>query len=110
MATKRARAIAARGMATASRMAGNKKDDGDKEGDGDRRQHHGQWPRQRGWWAFDGGDNGDGDGEGVKDMATCTTTGERGIMVAMGHSLCVCFCVSGEITKNKEERQTMNVP
>jgi hypothetical protein len=26
-------------------------------------------------------------------------TGERGMMVAMGHGLCVCFCVCGEAIK-----------
>ncbi len=25
--------------------------------------------------------------------------GERGMMVAMGHGLCVCFCLCGETTK-----------
>ena len=29
------------------------------------------------------------------------TTGERGMMVVMGHGLCVSFCVCGETTKNK---------
>ncbi len=48
---------------------------------------------------FDDGKNGDGDEDGVRDMAACTTTGVRGIMVAMGHGFCVCFCVSGETTK-----------
>jgi hypothetical protein len=40
--------------------------------------------------------NGDGDGagDGAKDMAACTTTGERGMMVAMDNGLCVlCVCV-----------------
>ncbi len=27
--------------------------------------------------------------------------GERGVMVAMGHGLCVSLCVCGETTKNK---------
>jgi hypothetical protein len=49
------------------------------------------------------------DGDGARDMAACVTTGERGIMVAMGHGICVCFCVSGETTKNKEERKILNV-
>ncbi len=32
--------------------------------------------------------------DGAKDMAAHATTGERGVMVAMGHGLCVCFlCV-----------------
>ncbi len=26
---------------------------------------------------------------------------ERGVMVAMGHGLCVCFCACGETTKNE---------
>ncbi len=30
-----------------------------------------------------------------------TPPGERGMMVVMGHGLCVSFWVSGEITKNK---------
>jgi hypothetical protein len=34
-------------------------------------------------------------------MAAHTTPGERGMMVAMGHGLCVSFWVSGEMTKNK---------
>jgi hypothetical protein len=34
-------------------------------------------------------------------MAAHATTGERGMMVAMGHGLCVYFCVSRETTKNK---------
>ncbi len=28
-------------------------------------------------------------------------TGERGMMVVMGHRLYVCFCVCGETSKNK---------
>ncbi len=76
-------------IATATRVAGNKKGNGtgdkkgdgngNKEGDGDQRQQHRQWLRQRGWWAFDGGNNGDG----AKDTAARATTGERGMMVAM---------------------------
>jgi hypothetical protein len=59
----------------------------------------------------EGDDGGDGDGDGVRDMATCATTGERGIMVAVGHGFCVCFCVSEETTKkNKEESKIVNVP
>ncbi len=109
MATKGVRATAARGMAMANREAGNKKGhgDGDKEGDGDRRRHHRQWPLQRGWRAFNGGDNCNGDGDGAKDSAACATTGERGVMVAMGHGLCV-FGVCGETTKNKEESKIKN--
>jgi hypothetical protein len=32
------------------------------------------------------------------------------MMVAMGHGLCVCFCVCGETTKNKEESKIVNKP
>ena len=78
-------------------VAGNKKGNG-KSG-------YGQWLRQRGWWAFDGGN----DGDNAKDRAACATTIERGVMVAMGHGLCVCFGVCGETTKNKEESKIMNV-
>ncbi len=55
---------------------------------------------------FNGGD----DGDSTKDTAACATTGERGMMVAMGHGLCVCFGVCGETTKNKEESKIMIVP
>jgi hypothetical protein len=75
--------------------------DGDEEGDGDQRRQHWQWLRQRGWRAFDGGN----DGDGVKDSPAGATTGERGMMVATGHGLCVCFGVYGETTKNKEDVQ-----
>jgi hypothetical protein len=34
-------------------------------------------------------------------MAAHATTGERGMMVAMSHGLCVSFCVCGETAKNK---------
>jgi hypothetical protein len=34
-------------------------------------------------------------------MAAHTTPGERGMMVAMGHGLCVSLFVCGETTKNK---------
>jgi hypothetical protein len=34
-------------------------------------------------------------------MATHATTGERGMIVAMGHGVYVSFCVCGETTKNK---------
>jgi hypothetical protein len=34
-----------------------------------------------------------GDGDGAKDMAAHATTGERGVMVGMGHGLCVFLCV-----------------
>jgi hypothetical protein len=57
----------------------------------------------------DGGNNGNRVQEGARDMAACATTGERGLMVAMGHGFCVCFCVSGETTKNKEESKIVNV-
>ena len=95
--------MAARGMAMATRVAGDKKGNGnsDKEGDGNQRQHHGQWPWRRGWRAFGGSNSGNGDGDRVKDMAAHTTTVERGMMVAMGHGLCVSFCVCGETMKNK---------
>ncbi len=42
----------------------------------------------------DDGGKADGDGDGDKP-------GERGMMVAMGHGLCVSFWVSGEMMKNK---------
>ncbi len=89
-----------------TRVAGDKKGDGDgnKEGDGDWRQHHGQWPWGRGWRLFDSSN----DGDSAKDTAACATTGERGVMLPMGHGLCVCFCVCGETTKNKEERKLVN--
>ena len=63
--------------------------------------HHGQWLWQRGWQAFDGGN----DGDGAKDMAACAMTGERGMMVAMGLGLCVCFGVCGETTKKNKRRK-----
>ncbi len=73
---------------------------------GDQRRQHWQWLWQRGWQAFDGGD----DGDGTKDTPAGTTTGERGMMVATGHGLCVCFGVCGETTKNKEEsKKIVNV-
>jgi hypothetical protein len=34
-------------------------------------------------------------------MAAHATPGERGMMVVMGHGLCVNLCVCGETTKNK---------
>ncbi len=76
-------------MATATRVAGDEKGDadGDEEGDGDQRRQHWQWLRQRGWPAFNGGDNGDG----AKDTPAGATTGEREMMVATGHGLRVCF-------------------
>jgi hypothetical protein len=76
--------------------------DGDNMDNG---YQHGQWLLQRGWRAFDGGN----DGVGAKDMAARATTGERGMMVAMGHGLCVCFSVCGETTKNKKESKIVMV-
>ncbi len=62
-------------IATTTRVAGNKKGNctgskkgngyGNKEGNGDRWRQHQQWLPQREWWAFDGGNNGDG----AKDTA-----------------------------------------
>ncbi len=68
---------------------------GDKEGDGDQPRQHRHWQRKS------GGGNNDGEGDGKKDVAAHTMPGERGIIVAMGHGLCVSFWVSGELTKNK---------
>ncbi len=106
-ATKRARARAGRGMVTATGVAGNKegKGTGNKEVNGNQWQQHRQLLQKRGWRAFDGSNNGDG----VKDKAARATIGERGMMVAMGHGLCVCVGVCGETTKNKEERKIVNV-
>jgi hypothetical protein len=87
-------------MATAKRVTGVQ------------RRQQGGWCKGHGPLCYDwreGDDGGDGDGDGARDMAACTTTGERGIMVAMGHGFCVCFCVSGETTKNKEESKIVNV-
>ncbi len=78
-------------MVTATLVVGNKKGNG-KSG-------YRQWLQQRGWRAF----HSSNDGGGAKDMAACIKTGERGMMVATGHGLCVCFGVCGETTKNKEE-------
>ncbi len=47
-----------------------------------------------------GGDNGDGEGGGTKDTASCAMTGERGMTM-----VCVCCCVYGETTKNKVGRK-----
>jgi hypothetical protein len=66
---------AGRGLATASLLAGDEKGDGESG--------YGQWLQQRGWRAFEGGD----DGGGAKDMAAHVTNGERGLMVATGHGL-----------------------
>ncbi len=108
MATKRARARAGRGIAMATRVVGNKKGKGagNKDGNGNQPQQLGQWLQQRGWRVFDSSNNGDG----AKDTVTHATIGERGMMVAMGHGLCVCFGVCGETTKNREESKIMNVP
>ena len=46
---------------------------------------------KRRWQESDDGDNGDGEGSGMKDMVAHTTPGERGVMVAMAHGLCVSF-------------------
>jgi hypothetical protein len=35
--------------------------------------------------------------------------GERGMMVALGHDVCVYFCVHEETTKNKEESKIVNI-
>jgi hypothetical protein len=87
--TKTAMARAARAMAMATRVLSK----------GRQRCQYGQWLRQRGWRAFNNGNNGNGDGDGAKDTAACAMTGERGVMVAMGHGLCVSFCVFGEAIK-----------
>ncbi len=61
-------------------------------GDSGGGQQKGKWLRQRGWRAFNGGNNRDG----AKDTAACITTGERGMMVVMDHGLCVyCVCLGG---------------
>ncbi len=118
-----------RAMATATRVAGNKESagygycncdnnkggreeegnnegglgngNGDKKGNDNRLQQHGQWLQGRGWRAFDSSDNGNRDADSMKVMAACATIGEREMMVAMGHGLCVCFGVCGETTNNK---------
>ncbi len=106
-------------IATATRVVGNKEGidvggkgdgdgDGDKEGDGNQRQQHGLRLWQRGWQVSNGGDNGNGEGGGTKDMAAHTLPGERGMMVAMGHGLCVSFCVCGGTTKNKVGPKKVN--
>ncbi len=75
--------------------------DGNEEGNGNQKQQHGQWQWQRGWQESNGGNNGNGEGGNTKDMAAHTMPGEGGMMVAMGHGLCVSFCVCGETTKNE---------
>ncbi len=72
---------------------------GNEEGNGDQRQQHGQWLRQRGWQAFDGGN----DGDSAKDTAAHATTGERGMMVALSHGLYVCFGVCGDFSFGEEK-------
>ena len=39
---------------------------------------------------------------------THATPGERGVMVAMGHGLCVSFWVRGEMTKNRSDLKKCN--
>ncbi len=80
-------------------MAGDKKGDGtgNKEGNDDQLQQHKQLLRQSGWRAFGSGDEEDG----ANATAARVTTGEREMMVAMGHGLCVCFGLCGETTKNE---------
>ena len=54
----------------------------------------------------DGGNNGNGEGDGTKDMAAHTMPGETGMMVAMGHGLCVSFWVSEKMTKIRKRAKT----
>jgi hypothetical protein len=61
---------------------------------------------KRGWQTSDDGNNGNGEGNGTKVMAAHTTHGERGMMVAMGHGLCVSFWVSEEMTKIRKRAKT----
>ena len=75
---------------------GNGDGNGDKEGDGVQPRHSRHWRRKS-----NNCDNGDGEGDGTKDMVALTMPGERGMMVAMGHGLCVSFWVRGEGRKNK---------
>ncbi len=95
--------MAARGMATAARMAGDEKGNGNskKEGNVDQQRHHGQWPWRRGWQAFEGGNNGYGDEDIAQDKAACTAAGEKGMMLVMGHGLCVFWCVWRDHKKSK---------
>ncbi len=44
-----------------------------------------------------------GRGTAQSTWAAHPTTGEKGMMVAMGHGLCVSLCVCRETTKNKVE-------
>ncbi len=48
----------------------------------------------------------DNNGDGAKDMAASASTGERGMMVAIGHGLCVCFGVYGETTKIRKRAKS----
>jgi hypothetical protein len=75
-------------LATAALVAGDEKGNGESG--------YGQWLPRRGWRAFDGGD----DGGDTKDTAARVTTGERGMMVATGHGLCVCFGRPQKIRKS----------
>jgi hypothetical protein len=78
----------------ATLVAGNEKGNG-KSG-------YGQWLWQRGWRAFNGNNNEDG----AKDTAAHVTTGERGMMVAPGHGLCVyCVCLGGVCGETKKIRK-----
>jgi hypothetical protein len=61
---------------------------------------------KRGWQASDNGDDGNGECYDTKDMAAHTTPVERGMMVAMGHGLCVSLLVSEEMTKIKMRAKT----
>ncbi len=81
-------ARAGRVLATVTLVVGNKKGIGESS--------YGQWLWRRGWRVFKSGN----DEDGAKDTAACVETGERGIMLAMGHGLCVCLGVCGETTKN----------
>ncbi len=49
-------------------------------------------------------------GTAQRDTPAGATTGERGMMVATGHGLCVCFGVCGETKQNKEVSNIINVP
>jgi hypothetical protein len=65
---------------------GNGDGNGNKEGNGGQPRHSRHWRLKS-----NGGDNGNGEGDGTKDMVAHTTPGKRGVMVAMGHGLCVSF-------------------
>jgi hypothetical protein len=89
-------ARAGRGLAMGTLVVGDKK--------GNSKSGYGQSLWQRGWQAFNGGN----DGDGMKDTAACVMAGERGMMVATGHDLCVCLGVCGETTKKKEDSKLVN--